>query len=135
MPIQRKKDKKDPDAPYCDSKRPSKHDLETRVVNWAVSTAKNGAQWTDEEQITIIRAKERSNLDWQTIARLFPGRHGHAVERRYKKHLVKSKVCYFTFLRKLLGYQMLSSSLEEESCFFSMSQMPICTVTVIRHIR
>lgn len=68
MPIQRKKGKNDPDTPYCDSKRPSKHDLETRVVNWAVSTAKNGAQWTDEEQITS--SVQKSVANW--IGRLSP---------------------------------------------------------------
>jgi hypothetical protein len=50
----RKKPQKNPDAPYLESKRPSKQDIESIIVSWKVSPNKNNDRWTGAEDITLI---------------------------------------------------------------------------------
>ena len=78
------------DGPAVRSLRPSKNVIESTYIDFTKSDSKRF--WSIEEDVFLIRCRERDRMSWPQVREVFPHRGYNASELRYNKYLAKSEV-------------------------------------------
>jgi hypothetical protein len=84
------------------SLRPSKALLETYKLPTEKSTSKQLSSWTVEDDIRLVRAKERDDLSSSEMQqKVFPLREGISCKKRYNQYLSPAPVRQFSTILSL----------------------------------